>query len=200
MMKFKLAITCLAIIACTSMSQAQHNMFSLQYSIGFPSGSLSDYISETSFRGFGIDYKYVTPSNFAFGLDAGINTFYERKGYDTYTEETVTITGTQYHYTNSVPILASIAYYLAPDQMLNPYASLGIGTIYTRRDTDIGLYRSEINTWQFGLRPEIGIIYNFTPKFGVKVAGKYYQAFETNELGAQSYAALDVGLVFTSAP
>lgn len=196
-MKLQWIITCLAIVAFTSMGQAQQNRYSLQYSIGLPAGNLNDYINQASFRGIGVDYEYMTPFNVSFGLDAGINTFYERKGYDTYTDGTVSITGTQYRYTNSYPIMGSVGYYLLPNQIINPYASLGIGTIYTARDTDIGLYQAEVNTWQFSLRPEIGIIYNFTPGFGVKVAGKYYQAFDTSELDAQSFVAIDVGLVFT---
>lgn len=198
-MKLKWIIICLAIVAFSSRGQAQQNMFSIQYSMGFPGNNLNDYISETSFRGFGLDYEYITSMNIAFGLDAGVNTFYERKGYDTYTDGTVSITGTQYRYTNSIPLMASVGYYLMPDEILSPYVSLGVGTIYTLRDTDIGFYSTEVETWHFSLRPEIGAIFNFTPQFGIKVAGKYYHAFETSELDSQSYVAVDVGLVFTGA-
>lgn len=41
------------------------------------------------------------------GVDAGWNVFYEKKDYDTYTGGTESLSGIQYRYQNSVPLLAS---------------------------------------------------------------------------------------------
>ncbi|MEK6477259.1 outer membrane beta-barrel protein [Catalinimonas sp. 4WD22] len=199
-MQYKIILTCLSLIASIQLGWAQQNMFSLQYSVGFPTSELNDYIGETSFRGLALDYTYLTSTNLSFGISGGVNTFYERKGYDTYNEGTASLTGTQYRYTNSFPIMASVGYFLNPAQTLTPYASLGIGTIYTLRDTRIGSYSTETDTWHFSLRPEIGIIYRLSSKLGFKLAGKYYQTFEADELPAQSYATLDMGIVLYPAP
>lgn len=196
-MKKKWIITCLAIGLLVNIAQAQQSMFSLHYAAGFPTGDLSDYISEPSFRGVGISYHYLLTPSVGLGLEAGMQTFYERKEYATYQEGTASWSGIQYRYTNSFPIMASVAYFLMPEQALNPYASLGIGTIYNNRDTDLGLYRTEQDSWHFSLRPEVGVIYSFSPRFGVKLAGKYYHTFETSELGPQSFLSVNVGLVFT---
>lgn len=196
-MKLKIILSTLILIFCVQLSQAQQSLFSLQYSIGFPASQLSDYISEPSFRGFSAEYGYITSTNVYISLSSGINTFYERQGYGTYTEGTVSISGTQYRYTNSVPVMVSLGYFLMPEQTLSPYASLGVGAVYTLRNTDIGSYRTETETWHFALRPEVGVIYNISPRFGLKAAGKYYHTFETSDLAAQSFLSLDIGVVFS---
>jgi hypothetical protein len=196
-MKLKWIITCLAIICFTNRGLAQQtNRVSLQYSVGFPTSNLKHYVSQTSFRGFEFGYRYLLTSNVGLGIDAGMNTFYEKER-GTFREGTSAITGNQYRYANNFPILASFSYYIKPDQTLNPYVNLGVGTLYTRRDTDIGLYRSETEAWQFNLKPEVGLIYLINPGLGVKISGKYHYAFESDELQSQSFAAVGLGIVFS---
>lgn len=194
-MKLKYIITCLAIIACVSTGKAQEtNKLSLQYAIGIPTGGLNDYVSETSFRGLKFSYKYMLTPTIGLGFDAGMQTFYESE-YGTFREGSSALTGNQYRYANNFPLLVTFAYYLMPEQTLNPYIDLGIGTVYTRQDTEIGLYNSSVDAWQFALKPEIGIIYQLNPTFGIKLSGNYYGAFENDELGSQSFGSINIGFV-----
>ena len=178
-------------------AMAQDNKYSVQYAIGFPTGDLNDFISETSFRGVFFEYQYELTPEFSVGLAGGIQTFYERKSYDTYSEGTVSLSGLQYRYTNSFPILLTFDYYYDTEAILIPFAGFGLGTIYSVRDIDMGLYRSETEAWQLGIQPEVGLVYDVNEAVGLKIAGKYFQAFDTSELDGTSYFSLNVGLVFT---
>ena len=196
-MRKKWIITWVAVIMLFNVGQAQESMLSLNYSVGMPAGDLNDYIGETSFRGFNFSYSYLINQQIGFGFDAGMQTFYERKDYDTYQDGTASWSGIQYRYSNNFPLMATTSYFFRPEESLNPYAGLGIGAMYSQHDTDLGLYRSELSTWQFSLKPQVGVIYSFTPRFGVNLSGKYYHTFENPELGPQSFFAVDVGLVLT---
>jgi len=98
-------------------------------------------------------------------MELGWIVFYEKKDYDTYTEGTTSLSGTQYRYTNSYPMLVTFEYTLKPDEMLKPFVNLGLGTMYTRRDTDMGVWTLKQDAWHFALKPEIGILLEVNPYF-----------------------------------
>ena len=173
------------------------NVTSLQYSMGFGTGDLGDFIDKPSFRGFTIDYRRMVQPNVGVGFDAGWNVFYSEKSYDTYTMENLSIGGKQWRYNNQVPVLFAADYYLSPDEAINPFVGFGIGTMYSKRNTDMGQYTLEEDAWHFAIRPEIGILYEVNPDFSFSVTGKYYMGFEAGDLDAQNYFALNFGFVFT---
>lgn len=179
----------------SSAAFAQGGLFSMQYSVGFATGELKDYIQPTSWRGFTIDYRKFIKPNIGVGLDLGWNVFYEEKPYDTYTTGEIDYSGKQYRYSNHFPMLLAANYYLKPDQKVNPYVGLGVGTMYTLRNTDMNLYTFETDSWQFALRPELGAIVEFSPNFGLLIGSKYYYGFETAELKGQGYITINVGIV-----
>jgi hypothetical protein len=114
--------------------------------------------------------------------------------YDTYTIETVSLTGVQYRYSNILPMLVTGEYALTLESPLKPYVNLGIGTMYNIRSTDMGLWRVEEKTWHFALKPEIGFLYELSPAAALKVSGKYYVGFAAGGLETQSYFALSAGI------
>ena len=97
-------------------------------------------------------------------------------------------------------MLVGADYYFSPGEKFNPFAGLGIGTIYTRRNTDMNLYTVEQEAWNFALQPEVGFLYSLTDGAAIIVAGRFNQAFKAgNELdGAQSFFTLNVGFSFTN--
>jgi len=169
---------------------------SLQYTIAVPVNDLKAYIEKTSFRGFTFEYQTKVNSAIAVGVAVGYNLFYERKAYDTYNDGTASLSGIQYRYTNSIPIHVNGMYFLRKENQFNPFVGFGIGTTYTLRDTDMGLYRWEEDTWNFSLRPEAGFIYKFSDNTGLKFALRYNAAFKTSELEDQSFFSISTGVVF----
>ena len=175
--------------------QAQKDYVSFNYATSFATGDLSEYISKTSFRGLLFEYRKSMNQNISIGLDVGWHMFYERKDHATYTKETVSISGVQFRYSQNLPILFSVDYYFRPDEQFRPFVNFGLGTIFTRRTLDMGIYRLEETAWQFVLKPEIGFLYEFNTNGGVKFAAKYNQGFKSGDLEALSSVSFSIGYV-----
>ena len=190
----KLLFILFIVVSVPAVSQ---NLTTLEYSMGFATGDMGDFIDKPSFRGFTIDYRRLVQPNVGVGFEAGWNVFYSEESYAVYTQENVSLGGRQFRYQNQVPLFFSVDYYFHPDETINPFAGLGLGTMYSRRNTDMGQYTLEEDAWNFALRPEIGVIYEVNPEFGFSLTGKYYYGFEAGDLNEpMSYFALNVGFVF----
>ena len=172
--------------------------FTVAYPISFPMGDLSDYIGQTSFRGITLEFNKRQKKNLDIGIEASWHTFYERQDSKVYTEGTASISGIQYRYTNSIPLLAGVKYYKETNGQLYPYAGLGLGTLYINRSTDFGLYRITNETWQFALRPELGIVMKAGSGVWGVLGVKYYAGFGNDDLDGQSYFSVNLGLMFST--
>ena len=182
------------VIAATQVN-AQGSFYSIQYSMGFGMGDLKEFNEAASFRGMSFEYRYLMQPSIGVGFETGYNLFYDRMDYATYTQGTESLSGIQYRYTHAVPVLAAFDYYLKPDTQFNPFVGLGVGTLYTYRDLDMGLYTMESDVWQFALRPQVGVMLT-TPSADLIVAAKYFSGFKANDTEGQQYFTINVGLVF----
>ena len=90
----------------------EHGIFIISYPIAFPAGNLSDYISNTSFRGINLEFGKEVKPNLIAEIETGWNVFYQEQPDQVYTEGTASISGKQFRYTNSVPILAGAKWIL----------------------------------------------------------------------------------------
>jgi len=175
--------------------KAQESLFSIEYSMGFGMGDLKDFIGAASFRGISFEYRYMTQPAVGIGFETGYNLFYEEKSYATYTSGTQSLTGYQFRYLHAVPVLAAADYYFKPDEKFNPFVGLGLGTIYVYRDVDMGMFTLEDDDWQFALRPQVGTIISMQ-SFDLMLAGKYMMGFKTDDMEANNYFTLNIGLIF----
>jgi opacity protein-like surface antigen len=182
------------VIAATQ-AKAQESFYSIQYSMGFGMGDLKEFNESASFRGMSLEYRYMMQPSIGVGLETGYNLFYDRMDYATYTQGTQSLSGIQYRYTHAVPVLAAFDYYLKPDTQVNPFIGLGVGTLYTYRDLDMGMFTMESDVWQFALRPQVGAIIS-TPAADLIIGAKYFSGFKANDTEGQSYFTINVGLVF----
>ncbi|MFO7614070.1 MAG: outer membrane beta-barrel protein [Bacteroidales bacterium] len=165
------------------------------YDMSFGTGNLGEYISAGSFRGMSVQYRYSATDNLLVGFDLGWNVFYEKKEYDTYTVGTQSLSGVQYRYQNQVPLLFTVDYMFMADSDFRPYIGLGIGTMYSERSTQMGIWTLEEDPWQFALKPEFGMLYAVTPGTGLKLGFKYYTGMG-GELDTQGYFTISVGMAF----
>lgn len=160
-------------------------------------GDLNTFIEKTSWRGFTFEYRNMVDEGIGVGFEVGQGAWYNDEGYKTYTDGTQSLSGYQYRYVSTVPILVDLNYYLKPGEKVNPFVGLGVGTEFSRTDVDMGLYYQEINTWAFALKGELGLIYQMNPGTGLIISGKYYSGFKTEELDqTRNYVGLNVGLVW----
>ena len=196
----KKLLTIFAITLVTYGALHAQSNFTITYSMGFAAGDLADFISQPSFRGATVEFRKMVNPNIGVGMTFGWNTFYEEMSRESYTVGSSTLTGKQFRYSNNFPILLVGDYYLSPGEKFNPFVGLGIGTIYTRRNTDMNLYTVEQEAWNFALQPEVGFLYSLTDGAAIIVAGRFNQGFKAgNELDAdQSYFSLNVGFSFAN--
>ena len=174
----------------------RHSVFILSYPIAFPMGDLKDYISNTSFRGINLEFGKEVRPNLIAEIETGWNVFYQAQPEDVYTEGTASISGKQFRYTNSVPIIAGAKWVLKSHNNLVPYAGLGLGTMYSDRSTDFGLYRISTDAWQFCVRPELGITFKSRNGPSAMLGVKYYSSFNSSDLDGQSFLTVNIGVVF----
>jgi hypothetical protein len=184
------------LVGATMSAQAQQNVYVFEYSMGFPTGDLRDYIDEPSFRGFNFGYRYMLDDNRALGLDMGWQTFFEKKDYATYTDGTSSISGVQYRYTNAFTASLQIDQVFNEGGDIRPFIGMGAGTSYMRRTVDMGLYRLERDPWQFMLQPEAGVWLYAANGNAVMLNFSYYWGFETKQLDAQSFLAVGLAYAF----
>ena len=195
-MKKIITITVLSLLGSAQL--LSQSRLSMSYSIAFPMGDLGDYIQPASFRGVAMDFHDMVNENVGLGFSTGWNIFYSEEDKATYEIDNSSVTGKQYRYSNNVPIMFSAAYYFKPKETLDPFASIGIGTSYTRRDTDMGILTFRQEAWNFLLAPQIGVLYDLSRDNAFSVALQYYHGFQGgSELDeAQSYLAIKLGFEF----
>jgi hypothetical protein len=179
----------LATISLTSVHAQRGFNFTVAYPVSFPVGNMSDYISQTSFRGITMEFNHFQTPNLNLGIETGWNVFYERVDNEVFTDKTASISGVQFRYTNAVPM---------NNNNLKPYIGAGLGTLYIDKYTDFGLYRIVDDAWQFCIRPEIGIAYGMGNGSALTLGGKYYAGFEADDLEAQNYFSISLGIIFGS--
>lgn len=177
-------------------AQLSQKTYSWEYSVGFPMGDFGDFIDATSFRGVAFSYQNPVSDHVSFGFEIGWNVFYQDMGEVSYTEGSATLTGDQFRYVNSYPLLVQGQYHFKPEDTFDFYAGLGIGVIDHVQAVDLGLYRILDEGWQFALRPEAGILFNLKPGTSFRFAAKYYGSFADGDLPSRSFLTLNAGLVF----
>jgi hypothetical protein len=192
MKKLSLIIILAALFSIQGFSQRNATV---SYSIGFGVGDLGDYIEQASFRGVILDYTVDVTDNISLGGSVGIQTFYEEVSDKVYDYKNTSASGKQYRYSNNVPILAKGVYSLKETNGVVPYGALGIGTIYTRRDTEMGIFTYRQDAWNFALAPEIGFLYQVSSSNSVALSVRYFNGFQSgSELDeSQNYFSINLG-------
>lgn len=192
----RLAFIIAAVMAAITAGFGQDRV-EVAYSIGFGTGDVGDFISNTSFRGFSFDYRHHINPNIALGAHLGWNTFYQEQPSATYTIDNESLTGKQYRYSNNFPMLVTGSYFFRPDDTISPFAALGVGTMYTRRNTDMNVYTVEQEAWNFALQPEVGVYFQTADLFAIVASLKYRHGFQAGDFNEdQSYLSINLGFAF----
>ncbi len=195
-MKKFLFISAFFVLMLASNVKAQ-SLTTVSYSMGLATGDLGDYASNFSGRGFTLDYRKMVQPNLGVGVYTGWNVFYDERPYDTYTIDNRSLSGKQFRYVNTFPLMFATDYYFKPGEDLNPFIGLGVGTIYTQRDTDIGIYRLEQDAWSLAFAPQVGFYYSVNRYNGISFSAKYNLGLAAGDFNSsQSYLSLNIGFVF----
>ncbi len=174
--------------------------FNINYGMGLGLGSLKNFTSYPSYRGFSIDgRKFISP-NFTVGGYLGWIGFYDKRARKTYAIENGTITGvaatTYYNFTFGV----NAHYYPLPSAKIRPYVGLNVGPAYQSLQVQLGLYVLEDKNWQFMAAPELGVFIPFGSQsnVGLNTGVRYnwitYKNTDYNFSNGVSYLQFFIGI------
>ena len=193
-MKLILTTIAIVVLSLTTYSQA---LYSLTYTMSFGSGDLHKYINNTSFRGFTFDGQGFVSDQVSVGGLFNWTTFYEELAGESFTVGTATVTGKQYRYINTFPMLLTGHYYFHTDEY-EPrfYVGAGAGAYKIIQRTDAGIWSFEDNYWHFGLSPEVGLLYPVGMDSYFNFNFRYHYAFKTSNTIDYSWFGLSVGFAW----
>jgi opacity protein-like surface antigen len=170
--------------------------YAFYYQPAIPLANTKDFTDNFGWRGIGFDVKKVVKPNVTLGLSFGWQVFDEQ------TDETVSafgvdISGDQFRYINSFPLLVNASYFFGKQGGTRPYVAANVGTYIMEHRLDIGLYTIHDTKWHFGFGPEAGVAIPVRPDFAVVLNGRYNYALSAGNIDDQSYVSLGLGLAWT---
>lgn len=174
----KLLFIAIVLFGLSPLLKAQ--MLNLNYQISVPMGDLKDFTDKASFRGMDLEYHKFINDRFTLGAAIGWNVFYQNKNHATDdfrfhgSDDIYTMTGNQYRYVNTVPIMAVGRYFFNYENSpVRPFVGLGIGTRWTEKRLEIGQYASTLSRWQFSFAPEIGMLVPLSDQVALNFGARY---------------------------
>jgi hypothetical protein len=179
---------------------AQDGYGGISWNIAVPTEDLKDFIDETSFRGFGIEFRSFVTKHISIGGVTGWNIMDQRLD-GTFEIQNGAISGTQIRYLNSFPIMLTSHLHLgSPRSAIRPFVGIGVGTYYIVQRLEIGINMLEENNWHFGIAPEVGFLFP-TDYVSIMTSLKYNAAFTSGESiskesVAHSYWGINIGILF----
>ena len=175
---------------------AQNFYFNMNYSTAAPLGETGDYIDKFSWRGINIEGQWMLTTNISAGYNFGWNVF-NQKITGEFTNDTKTLYGTQLRYLNSFPMMVEGRYHIGEtDTSTTPYVGVGLGTIYTEKRTEMGIFASTTDAWQFGITPAAGVLIPVGFSSMINIGVKYNYALKSSDLMANSFLTINLGYVW----
>jgi len=195
----------LSLIAVMSWgAQAQNGSFLWTYEMALPITNSTNnnpdqaYIETFSWRGMGMEWRSEYSLNMSYGFSTAWQVFYEARVDESFeTENGAIITGNQYRYINTIPLVLTGQYKLTPGKIWESWIGGGIGTHWYKSRTQMGLFSAETNSWNFAIDPEIGVIYDTRGDTDIILAIRYNMLFPNKKFEQmQSYINFKVGFAF----
>ena len=155
-----LCVTLLAALIGGSEARAQESFLGISIMASTPLSDTKTFISKSSLRNVGLDWRFGVHPNATVGLYTGWNVFAQKKD-GLLSFAGVDVSGVQLRHVNAIPIMANAHYYFGQQGRTRPYIGANVGTYYTKtRLTLIGASTSvEQNEWHFGVAPEAGLLF-----------------------------------------
>jgi hypothetical protein len=152
----KLISTFILIVVLSFAAFGQEYMTTLTYNISAPAGETTAFIEAPSYLGLSFDgRKFVLPF-LSVGFYTGWQVFYEQSA-EPFNIEQGAISGNQYRYLNSFPIMLNTHIWIGSEQCMRPFVGINAGAYFTWKRLNIGVLQAEEKQWVLGLAPEVGM-------------------------------------------
>lgn len=151
-------------------------MLTFDWIIGVPVGDMSDrFISNTTTRGFAMEYRYLLNGPFSVGGGFSWQGFYQKYERKTYDFDGGAITSTRFNYLYTFPLYVNFHYYPLKNNTIYPFIGINTGMFNIEKQDQVGIYSVVDKSWQFGFQPEVGALIQMNPGsgFGIVVKAKY---------------------------
>jgi hypothetical protein len=178
----------------------------LTYDVSFPFGTTKEFSAENmGWRGMSGELRCFLKPNLSASLYFGLHLFYgnikETLAIDLKDKFQGAITGNQFRYVNSIPLMLGVHYYTGKDYKTQAFFGLNAGVIGIEEKVDIGLFSLKDLEWHFGCAPEIGLIKSLGYNAHIIASIRYHYAFGAGHSlsgpsSKHSYLSLNVGLGF----
>jgi len=169
----------------------------LTYQPAIPLSNTKGFTDNVAWRGIGFDWKKEVKPNLALGLSIGWQVFDEQTD-DVVSAFGVDVTGDQFRYVNSFPILANASYFFGKPAHFRPYLGANIGTYIMEHRLDIGLYSIRETNVHFGFAPEAGIALPIRENATALLSARYNYALAAGSVEDQSYVSFGVGFAWNT--
>ncbi|HEY7502864.1 MAG TPA: hypothetical protein VH700_02105 [Gemmatimonadales bacterium] len=169
---------------------------SLSYQPAAPLSNTKDFTDNFGWRGVGLDFKKQVKPNLTAGLSFGWQVF-DQQTDDVVSAFGVDISGDQFRYVNSFPLLANVSYFLGKEGGPRPYVSANVGAYVMEHRLEIGLYAIEETNLHFGFAPEAGVAIPVQPNVAAVLSGRYNYALAAGSVDDQAYLSIGLGLAWT---
>lgn len=194
-----LSIILLLVYVPSTKGQEGKSYTTLNYSPSLAIRESADYVDGMQFRGINLSYYYFVSDQASIGFTTGWNVFRTATNGNVTKEiengsSIITLTGKQYRYVNTVPVLASARYHWGDEEAIRLFAGLSAGFYYVDRRLEMGLFAVNTETGQFGIAPSAGLLFPSYGNVGFQLECQYNNAFESRNGDAFSYFDFNVGL------
>ena len=146
------------LLACMAAPSLAQNWYGIAtWNISFPTEDTKKFVDETSFRGFGLEFRKEFRPSTTVGIMGSWEVFHER------TTETLeyggaSVTGSQDRYINSFPIMLGLHRYFGEEGGTRRYLGINAGGFILIQTARLGLAEVEEDSWEWGVMPEVGFV------------------------------------------
>lgn len=174
---------------------SQGILIKLNYAPSLPMGSTADFTGNFSGRGYNIEFFRMTDNQKGFGAEIGNSRFFEEVANQTINSGSVAVHGNQFRSISITPLLLQYIFIFNKTGPIRPYVTFGAGLGINTQRIDMGVFVEKIQSNQFTIKPELGMMYELSDYVAVKLSGKYYQSFENSAMNSQSMLGINIGFV-----
>jgi hypothetical protein len=191
------------VLALPAASNAQRWFGAATWDISFPLEDTKKFVDETSFRGFGLDFRNAIRPNTTIGITTAWEVFHERTSESVQVENDIagiTVTGSQDRYINSFPLMLGVHRYFGEEGGARPYVGINAGGFILIQTLRVGLAEWEDDTWEWGLMPEAGLVMPLQSGAALIVNARYNWALTGEDLNGEdrelTYWGIRVGFAW----
>ena len=160
--------------------------------------------TDMNLRGFGVDMRFFIKHRLTAGFSLRWDIFSAEidKLMSVRSDElNGDISGKQWRYINTFPIMANMHYYFGNRNKVQFYLGGNAGLSYIRERFDIGVFTLEASNWHFTVVPEAGLTYPITRETRLYANLRYNYSVEagnsiTGDPSSFAYFGIDLGLAF----